>query len=278
MWLMSKLSINTQQKIAKVLGKIFYKTFTKRRIVAKTNIDLCFSNKNNKEKQILLEQHFYSLAIGFMAVANSFYMSNKRLNKVYSITNLEYLQTAIATKRPVIILTAHFTPLMLSSRIIAHKQKIANIYRPQNNLLFDRAMCKNLSKNNAKMVSARNTKEIIKTLKSLTPIWYAADQDLGRKNSVFTPFFNIPTATLTSTAKLAKSLNAIVIPMSCFYKNKCYELEFSQAINNYPSGDILADTTTTNTILEQQILQAPEQYLWVHKRFKTRPDNQKSFY
>ncbi len=273
MWIISKLSINTQDFIAKILAKVLYKMLAKRRKIAQTNIKLCFKNYTNKQQENLLKQHFYSLAIGFIATANCFYMSNKRLDKIYTITNLAYLQQALAKNKAIIILTGHFTPLMISSRIILRKQKIANIYRQQNNPIFDNAMYKNFKKHGAKMISANNSKKIITTLKAKIPIWYAPDQDLGRKNTIFTPFFNIQTATLTSTAKLAKITNAVVIPMSCFYDNKCYKLVFQKPIKNYPSGDLLTDTTLTNSILEKQILQHPEQYLWVHKRFKTRPSD-----
>ncbi len=271
MWIISKLGANTQNFIAKILGIVLYKLLHKRRKIAKINIQLCFKNYTNKQQQELLEQHFYSLAIGFIATANCFYMSDERLDKIYTITNLEYLQQALAENKAIIILTSHFTPLMLSSRIILRKQKIANVYRPQNNPVFANAMYKNFSKHGAKMVAVNNTKGLVKTLTSKIPIWYAPDQDLGSKNTVFAPFFNIKTATITSTAKLAKLTNAVVIPMNCFYDNKCYQLTLQKPIDNYPSGNLLADATLTNAILEKQILEHPEQYLWIHKRFKTRP-------
>jgi lauroyl/myristoyl acyltransferase len=110
------------------------------------------------------------------------------------------------------------------------------------------------------------------------PIWYAFDQDLGAKNSVFAPFFGIPTATINAPAKLTKNQNTLAIAISFIRKNNHYHLKISPPLSNYPSTDMLDNATRLNTLLEAQIQKAPEQYLWIHRRFKTRPPNEKSFY
>jgi lauroyl/myristoyl acyltransferase len=128
------------------------------------------------------------------------------------------------------------------------------------------------------MIKAKDSRTLITTLKSGLPIWYAPDQDLGAKHSTFAPFFGVQTATINATAKLAKIDNTVVIPLS-FSRNKSgYELEFYRALSDYPSSDALQNATTNNQILQIQILKAPEQYLWIHRRFKTRPEGKASFY
>jgi lauroyl/myristoyl acyltransferase len=110
------------------------------------------------------------------------------------------------------------------------------------------------------------------------PIWYAPDQDLGEKNSVFAPFFNIQTATIAATARLAKTPNTVVIPYFFIRTDEGYTMSFDAPLADYPSSDSVDNATRTNQILHDQILKAPEQYLWIHRRFKTRPNGEASFY
>ena len=169
-------------------------------------------------------------------------------------------------------------PLMLGSRALLIKHTIANIYRPQNNQLFDKVMVKGYIKNGAVMIKNTDTRSIMKAINNSLPIWYAPDQDLGINNSIFAPFFGIQTATATATARLAKNINTRVMPYSFYRTKQGYVMSFDKPLKNYPSGDAIKDASKTNQILEKQILKNPEQYLWVHRRFKTRPDGEKNFY
>ena len=169
-------------------------------------------------------------------------------------------------------------PLMLGSRALLINHTIANIYRPQNNKLFDQAMVKGYKKHGAVMIKSTDTRSIIKAINNSLPIWYAPDQDLGEKHSVFAQLFGIPTATASATARLAKNNNTRVIPYSFVRTSKGYEMSFEKPLSDFPSGDSIVDATTTNKILEKQIKNSPEQYLWIHRRFKTRPDGAENFY
>jgi len=169
-------------------------------------------------------------------------------------------------------------PLMLGSRALLIKHTIANIYRPQNNKLFDQMMVKGYVKNGAVMIKSTDTRSIMKAINNSLPIWYAPDQDLGRNNSIFAPLFGIQTATASATSRLAKNNNTRVIPYSFLRTKHGYEMSFDKPLKNYPSGDAIKDASKTNQILEKQILKNPEQYLWVHRRFKTRPDGEENFY
>jgi len=128
------------------------------------------------------------------------------------------------------------------------------------------------------MIKTKDTRTMMKTIKSGLPIWYAPDQDLGEKNSVFAPFFNIQTATIAATARLAKTPNTVVIPYFFIRTDEGYTMSFDAPLADYPSSDSVDNATRTNQILHDQILKAPEQYLWIHKRFKTRPNGEASFY
>jgi lauroyl/myristoyl acyltransferase len=128
------------------------------------------------------------------------------------------------------------------------------------------------------MIKSTDTRSIVKAINNSLPIWYAPDQDLGINNSVFAPLFGIETATATATARLAKNNNTRVIPYSFIRTKNGYEMSFEKPLENYPSDNPINDAFITNQILEKQINRAPEQYLWIHRRFKTRPEGEENFY
>lgn len=274
----SKLSFKTQVTIGKAIGHILYQLLGKFRKVALVNITKCFPSKNKSELQHLTKQHFESIGITFFELANCFYLDDETLKKRYNINNTHILEEALAQKKNVILLVGHFTTMILAGRMLLQHFKCASVYRPQNNALFDAKMTKQFIKYGSTMVKAKDSRTLVKILKSGLPIWYAPDQDLGAKSSVFAPFFNVQTATINATAKLANIDNTVVIPLTFVRKKLGYELSFSCPIKDYPSVNSQENATITNRILEQQILQAPEQYLWIHKRFKTRPKGGQSFY
>ncbi|KAA0443937.1 MAG: lipid A biosynthesis acyltransferase [Candidatus Thioglobus sp.] len=274
----AKLPFKVQIVIGSAIGRVLYPLLGKFRRVALVNIGKCFADKNQAQIEHLAKQHFCSVGIAFFEVANCFYLNDEALKKRYKLNNRDILEQALQQQKNIILLVGHFTTMMLAGRMLAQNFKFADIYRPQNNLLFDAQMTKQFIKYGAVMVKAKDSKTLLKTLKSGLPIWYAPDQDLGTKNSVFAPFFKVPTATINATAKLAKIDNTVVIPLAFVRKSSGYELDFYPALKQYPQADDNKNASKTNAILEQQILQAPEQYLWIHRRFKSRPPNEQSFY
>lgn len=274
----AKLSFGMQIAIGTVFGKLLYLTLPHFKKIAHINIGKCFPNKNKSQIEQLLKQHFISLGIAFFEVANCFYIKDEVLKKRYQVENAYILQKALDEKKNIILLVGHFTTMMLAGRILLQNFKFADVYRPQNNALFNTKMTEQFIKHGSTMIKSKDSKALITTLKSGMPIWYAPDQDLGAKKSTFAPFFNLPTATINATAKLAKIDNTVVIPLSFSRNQSGYELEFSPILNNYPSLNPLQNATITNQILQTQILKAPEQYLWIHRRFKTRPKGSASFY
>ena len=264
--------------LGRKMGKVFYRLFSTTRKIAIINIKHCFPEKNKTQVPDLAENHFESIGISFFETANAYYGRDKKIQKLLTIENEHYLTDAISANRSVIILSSHFMPLMLGSRALSLKHSIASIYRPQNNQLFDKAMVKGLTKGGGLMIKKSDTKAIVQTLKDGVPIWYAPDQDLGTKGTVFAPLFGIQTSTITATSRLAKIGNTAVIPYAFTRTDKGYQMSFSAPLENYPSGDLIEDASRTNQILESQIRKNPEQYLWIHRRFKTRPEGEKNFY
>jgi len=272
------IPFNFQVLIGKTIGKLLYPFMHKLRSTAYSNISHCFPDKKQNQVNLLVKRHFEAIGVSFFETANAYYGSDKKIRKLLTITNENFFQDALKEEGGIILLCSHFMPLMLGSRALLINHTIANIYRPQNNKLFDRIMVKGYKKNGAVMIKSTDTRSIIKAINNSLPIWYAPDQDLGKNNSVFAPFFGIQTATASATARLAKNNNTRVIPYSFIRTKKGYTMSFEKPIANYPSNDPIQDATIVNQILEKQIVKSPEQYLWIHRRFKTRPNDEKNFY
>ena len=272
------IPFSTQVFIGKFIGKAIYPFMSKWRSTAYSNISHCFPEKKQAQVNTLVKLHFEAIGISLFETANAYYASDKKIIKLLTTKNEYFFKDALKQEGGIILLCAHFMPLMLGSRALLLKHRIANIYRPQNNKLFDQAMVKGYKKHGAVMIKSTDTRSIVKAINNSLPIWYAPDQDLGEKNSVFAQLFGIPTATATATARLAKNNNTRVIPFSFIRTKKGYEMSFEEPLQNFPSNNPVDDATTTNMILEKQIKKTPEQYLWIHRRFKTRPEGAENFY
>jgi lipid A biosynthesis lauroyl/palmitoleoyl acyltransferase len=277
-----KISIHLPYKfqieLGKVLGKFLFYVASSRRKIAEKNLSLCFPDKNKLQINFLLKKNFEEIGISFFETANAYFATNQKIKEKLIVKNEKYLQEAIDNDKSIILLASHFLSLMLGSRALLLKYGIANIYRPQNNQLFDEIMRSSFVKNGAVMIKTKDTRSMLKAIKSKTPIWYAPDQDLGPNNSIYAPFFNIQTATVSATSRLAQSDNTVVLPYHFNRQGNKYIMEFQRPLKPYPTMNPLKDASKTNSILEKQILKFPDQYLWVHKRFKTRPDGESDYY
>ncbi|MDC1536854.1 lipid A biosynthesis acyltransferase [Candidatus Thioglobus sp.] len=272
------IPFNTQVIIGRIIGKAMYPFMTTLRSTAYSNISHCFPEKKQSQVNALVKSHFEAIGISLFETANAYYANDRKIIKLLTTKNEHFFKDALNQEGGIILLCAHFMPLMLGSRALLINYTIANIYRPQNNKLFDQVMVKGYKKHGAVMIKSTDTRSIIKAINNSLPIWYAPDQDLGEKNSVFALLFGIPTATASATARLAKNNNTRVIPYSFIRTKKGYEMSFEEPLQNFPSNNPVDDATTTNMILEKQIKKTPEQYLWIHRRFKTRPEGAKNFY
>ena len=272
------LPFSTQVFLGKIIGKFLYPIMSELRKVAYTNISNCFPEMRQSQVTTMVKRNFEAVGISFFETANAYYASDNKIKKTLTIENEYFFNNALKKEGGIILLCSHFMPLMLGSRALLIKHKIANVYRPQNNKMFDQIMVNGYQKNGAVMIKNTDTRSIVKALSNSLPIWYAPDQDLGINNSIFAPLFGIQTATASATARLAKNNNTQVIPYSFVRTDQGYKMTFQEPLDNYPSGDAFNDAKRTNQILEKQILKNPEQYLWIHRRFKTRPEGEVSLY
>lgn len=269
-----------QMSIGRFLGYLSYLLIPRRRHIVETNIRVAFPDLNAEEQKSLVKKTFASTGMGIFETAMAWWGSKRRLQSMVSIKGIEHLQNALAQGKGVILLSAHFSSLELSGRLLSFTQPFQVTYKRAHNPLMDAIVKHSRKRNFIDAINTYDTREMITGLKKNIATWYAMDQDFGARLHVFAPFMGIPTCTLVTTSKLAKMSGAIVVPYFPKRLDDCckYELTIHPALENFPSGDDLEDATQINNLITQHVKDAPDQYLWVHRRFKTRPPGDPDFY
>jgi KDO2-lipid IV(A) lauroyltransferase len=270
-----------QMALGRGLGRLVHFLATGRRRIADINLSHCFPQLTAAERKALVRANFEETAVGLFETALSWWGDRKRLHALQHIEGLEHLQAARAQGKGVILLGGHYTTLEISGSLLAfHTDGIHPIYKPAHNALYEAVMAGARKRLFDGLLDNSDMRAILRVLKAGKIIWYAPDQDFGRERSVFAPFFGVPTATLVTTSRLARLSGAPVLP---FYSerlphNRGYLLRVGAPLAEFPSGDDLADATAVNAAIEAQVRRTPEQYLWIHKRFKTRPEGEPGLY
>lgn len=282
MKLMAALPFHWQIAIGRKIGQWIGKIARRRRHIAEVNLALCFPEMTPVQRSTLLEAHFAALGMGLFEVAMAWWAPDEKLHGLAQVQGIEYLQHALDRGKGVILLTGHFTTLELGARFITHYQSFHAVYRPHKNPLYETVMRRERERRSRLPPVAReDLRGLLRALKKGHVVWYAPDQNHGIRNSVFVPFFGNPACTVTATARLAALSGAAVVPYfprRLAGNNAGYEVVILPAFDHFPSGDLTADTQRINALLEQHIRQAPEQYFWVHRRFKTQPPGSPNVY
>lgn len=271
MWSAAHLPFPVQMKLGQALGLLSYYFARARRHICEVNLRLCFPELSKSEQRQLVKRTFISNGIGLIEIAISWYRNPEDYRHRVAVSGLENLEAAMAEGRGVLLLCAHFTTLEIGGFLFTLFQNMDVTYRPNKNPLFQAAMFNGRIRHYKNVYDRRDARGAMRSLKAGRILWYAPDQDYGAKHSVFVPFFGNPAATITATSRFARIGNAAVVFFSHYRNqdNSGYHLEFSPAISDFPSGDEKADAMTTNRLVEDAIRKRPDQYLWLHKRFKT---------
>ena len=281
MKLMAALPFSWQLALGGQTGRWIGKVARRRRRIAEINLALCFPELSPAQRANLLEEHFAALGIGLFETAMAWWAPDDKLRGLARVEGLEHLQQALDRGKGVILLTGHFTPLELGARFITWHQSFHAMYRSHKNLLYETVMRRERERRSRfPPLPHEDLRGLLRAFKKGRAVWYAPDQNHGRRNSVFVPFFGIPACTITATSRLATLSGAAVVP---YFPRRLpgtagYEVVILPALADFPSGDLTADTQRINELLEHYIRQAPEQYLWVHRRFKTRPPGSPNLY
>lgn len=274
------LPYRLQLQLGRLIGRLMSILIPYRREVAQQNLRLCFPQLDKAQQERLLRRHFESVGMGLMETAMCWWMPEERLAPLAHLEGLGYLENALKQGRGVLLLSAHFTSLELGCRLLALYQPLHITYREARNPLFNTIMKRARSRHAQAVIHRHDVRRMLKALKGNAVVWYAPDQDNGRQNAVFAPFFGIPAATIIATSRLAKISGAPVLPFFTRRRSdgQGYIVNILPPIQDFPSADAAADVHRINALIEAEVGKAPEQYLWIHRRFKTRPDGEPELY
>lgn len=243
-----------------------------RRNVVATNIRLCFPQMPAAEQQQLVKAHFHSFGIGLLEIGLCWWGNPNKLLQLVTVNGFENFEKAKA-EGGVILLSGHFTTLEVGGKLLAATTSIDAVFRPHENPVINWAMTHYRNKVADKAYERSDVRGLLKALKRGNAVWYAPDQAKKFKGmNVVAPFMGEPANTNTATGKLAKISGAKVIPYFCHRTadGKGYVLEFMPALEDFPAGEDMTDAVAVNEALAAQIRMAPEQYYWVHRKFKKR--------
>ncbi len=277
-WLVGQLPWNFLLATGRGLGHLAWRLAKRRSHIARTNIRLCFPELTPEEQENLARRSVISTGEAILEMAGSFSNHRIDLDKRLVIKGMEHIEQARADGKGVLLLGMHFNSIDVGSRLLGYLMDFYAVYRPNDNRVIDRLINQGRGNYLKGNVPRSDIRQMIRLLRNGEVLWYAPDQDYGIAHAVFVPFFGIPAATITATSRIARMGKARVIPTAHYrLPGGRYQIEFGPPLENFPSGDDEADTARINQTIEHYVRKHPEQYLWVHKRFKHQPDG-KSFY
>ena len=271
--------------IGQAMGLLLYRISSSRLQVARKNIELCFPALSATEQSNLVKQHFISLGIGFFEVGIARWKSNQSLKKIIEIKGIEHLIRAVKKNRGVILMSAHFTMLEISALIGRNEivqedlPPMVGMFRLGKNSIINQFFRNTRLRSTESLVTKFEVKDLIRALKDKKLVWYASDQSFTGKNAISVNFFKHPAMTNPSIIRIAKITGSPVLPYfpSRLANGKGYVLEVLPEIESFPSEDTNNDMKKIHALLEQHILQNPEQYYWIHRRFKTVADDKNPY-
>lgn len=276
---LGRLPMSMSLPLGRLIGDLFFYLAASRRCICETNIALCFPQLSAAEQRTLVRKTMHSTGKSLVESAVALWGPERQLKQRHTITGLEHVAAAQAQGQGVLLVGCHLTTLDAAGRILAFYLKFDMLYRKDPNPLLAYKLVSARESFTGSAIVRSNTRQLIKNLRQGRVVWYAPDQDYGAKHSVFAPFFSLQAATVTGTARIAQMGKAAVLPFTHYRdEQNCYHLQIGPELQNYPTGDDLADATRINQIIEAAIVKQPDQYLWVHRRFKTRPEGEASLY
>lgn len=263
------------------LGR-FSMRFLKRRVaITQRNLELCFPEMPRAERDALVAKNFESVGMGLFETGMAWFWPNWRIERWSTVSGLEHVRKAQANQQGVLLIGLHFLTLELGARIFGIHTPGIGVYRPHDNKLIDWLQTRGRMRSNKSMLDRKDVKGMVRALKLGEVIWYAPDHDYGPRSSVFAPFFAVEKAATTKGSyMLVRMGKSAIIPFTPrrLPEGKGYELLIQPAVENFPQDNEFDAAAAMNKVIEKEILLAPDQYMWLHRRFKTRPEGEDSLY
>jgi KDO2-lipid IV(A) lauroyltransferase len=279
-WLIHFLPFRVIVAIGNGLGTLAYPFAPERRRVGNINLKLCFPDMDEAARRKLLRAHFRMFMRGLVERSIVWWSSAERINSLIRVEGIEHFEALKG--QPMILLTPHFVGMDTGGQWIAQQVDTVCMYSKQKNQYLTDILLQKRARFRTQHLYARQEglRPILKGMKKGLPFIYPPDQDQGVRDGAFIPFFGVPAATMTSVPRITQMTGAKVVPSitRLLPGAQGYVLTFYPAWENFPSGDDIADARRMNAFIEDRIREMPEQYFWLHKRFKTRPEGEKRFY
>ncbi|MCF2859002.1 LpxL/LpxP family Kdo(2)-lipid IV(A) lauroyl/palmitoleoyl acyltransferase [Pseudoalteromonas sp. SMS1] len=278
---LSWLPQGVQFSLGRLLGRLVYRFVKKRRKIAEVNLKLCFPDMDEHTRNAMVLKNMENTGIATFETGMAWWWPEWRIKRaIGSIKGVEHFKTAQDNNKGVLLLVPHMLHLEMLGRVLGTHTQGIGFYRPHNNPLMEYFMTKGRLRSNEFLIGKRDVKGLLKALHNKKVCYYLPDQDYGRKRCEFAPFFAVPdAATTTGTLLFASSKKCETLSLTGARDEKGkYHITIHPAMTNFPSADENHDVTRVNKRMEQSIMQAPEQYMWLHRRFKTRPDERAPSY
>ena len=273
MRILSLLPLPVIALMGKGLGALVYWLGASRRRISFRNISACFPELSASEVRRINRQHFALVGQSVFSVPMHWWISKRRFNRLVSIEGREHYDAALASGRNIIILAPHFVALDVAGLRLAQERPLLSMYQYAKNGLIDEIVKRGRLRYGGELIERKAPmRKLIRAIRTGHPFYYLPDQDAGRKG-VFVPFFHELASTYSMLGKFAQMTDALVIPCRTRIKpwGRGYEVFLGKPLDNYPEGDEVGDTARMNEEIAELIRPCPEQYFWVHKRFKSRP-------
>jgi len=279
-WLLRLLPLAVLAPLGRGVGLLLYLLGRERREVVLTNLRLCFPHWSEADRDRIARAHFQVFGRSVLEHGILWWSSKERVQRLVRIEGIEHWQ-AVA-HRPVIWFAPHFVGLDMGGARIITEWRGVSVYSHQKDPLFDRILLHGRTRFVTPVLFSRQDgiRSIVKAMRKGLPFYYLPDMDFGGRDSIFVPFFGVPAATVTGLSRIARLSGAVVVPAVTRQLPGAagYTLTFYPAWRDFPTGDIERDTRRMNAFIEERVLEMPEQYFWLHKRFKTRPPGEPGFY
>jgi len=279
-WLLRLLPLQLLSPFGRGLGFLFNLLGRERREVVLTNLKLCFPQWTEAERRRVGRAHFQAFGRSVLEHGILWWSSKARVQRLVRIEGIEHWQAAAG--RPVILLAPHFIGLDMGGMRLGSEYRVVSVYSRQKDPTFDAALYSGRTRFVMPELYSRQegVRSVVKALRRGLPFYYLPDMDYGSRDSIFVPFFGVPAATITGLSRIARLAGAIVVPAVTRQLPGAagYVLTFYPAWRDFPSDDVERDTRRMNAFIEARVLEMPEQYYWLHKRFKTRPPGEAKFY
>ncbi|MBJ7538874.1 lysophospholipid acyltransferase family protein [Marinomonas transparens] len=269
-YLLSFLPWSLQQGLGKHIGRLLHSIAKRRRHICDVNLKICYPDMSDKERQALTKAHFESMGKGTLETFASWFQEQKKFQSRTTFEGQEVIDKVLAEGRGCILISGHFSSLDICGGQMARFLDVHPIYKLQTNPVMNWVMERQRQAIFSKTIERTNMREVLKSLKQNKAVWYAVDQDYGRKNSVFAPFYGRQCATIAHIGRIAKMTNAPVVLYDYGRTDNGYHLSLTE-VENYPSQDDVDNATRINELMEAVIEPKKAQYFWSHRRFKTQP-------